>query len=87
MTSGTFNYIRFPGSPHVEPPLIPRPCFFCGEMMDIIKSIRQLICKQCDVTEACNPLIYLPKLAATAATWHGEEIPYVNHAEVHAPTP
>jgi hypothetical protein len=88
MTSGTFNYIRFPGTVKDDRvPLVSRPCFFCGEIMDIIKPVRQLVCKKCDVFEACDPLTYVAKLDGTAETgpWRGET--YLDHSQQHAPTP
>jgi hypothetical protein len=67
-------------------PLTSRPCFFCGRMMDLDRAVGQLRCKPCDVTESAEPggVPVRSEVAATG-TWAGTA--YVDHAEVHQPTP
>lgn len=66
--------------------LVPRPCFFCGQMMDLNLAARLLTCKRCDVTEAAGEGPAVPRSeAAVSGTWAGTR--YVDHAEVHQPTP
>jgi hypothetical protein len=68
-------------------PLVARPCFICSRMMDIQYPTRQLICHKCDVLEACEPIIYVGTIAAISGTWQGEEVIYIDHQKVYAPTP
>lgn len=75
------------GEPDLDLTITPRPCFICGRMMDIQKPTRQLVCPVCDVLEACDPLLYSGKLAAISGQWQGEEVIYLDHGKVYAPTP
>lgn len=81
------TYIRYTSEGPKELPIIPRPCFSCGKMMEIILAVKQLTCLRCDVTEAADPITYVKNLAATAASWQGMEVPYIDHGIGYAPTP
>lgn len=89
MTSPSFitpsSWLHIPPPPEIVP-LVSRPCFFCGEMMEIRASCRQLICRPCDVTEACDAVIctVIPGTALTG-TWKG--VAYLDHSSEHAPNP
>lgn len=80
----TFHYMRFPGADTRE--LTPRPCFVCGEMMDVVKPTRQLFCKPCDILEACHPIVCMPlTLTVMSGDWEGTD--YIDHSKIYAPTP
>jgi hypothetical protein len=74
-----------PGPP-LSAPVIPRPCFFCGKMMTVIRPVRQLQCIECDVVEA-GFLAPFEVMQGTECTWNGTMVTYVDHGEVHEPTP
>lgn len=62
-------------------PIIERPCFVCGEMMEIVKPTRQLKCARCDVLEAGDLCMSVSTLAATHGTWQGEDVTYIDHTD------
>lgn len=67
-------------------PVIPRPCFFCGEMMTVVRAVRQLECTDCEVVEA-GSLVPFETLTGTECAWGGTVVTYVDHSEVHQSTP
>jgi hypothetical protein len=74
--------------------LTARPCFICGEMMEVLPPSRQLMCRGCDVTEACDSLTHLTAPAGassfppgTAATGDWKGVVYLDHQTCYAPTP
>lgn len=80
------NYTQYQGSGEKEV-LTSRPCFACGEMMEIDRIVKQLACRACEVTESCSIIQFPPRTSGTVETGQWQGVTFLDHAQIHAPSP